>query len=44
MKLPLVAGKNAILVICKKLLKIAYFVATTERTSVEKPVLFRDNV
>ena len=30
MKLPMVAGKNAILVVCDRLSKIMYFVATTE--------------
>ena len=34
-KLPLVAGKNTILVVCNKLSKITYFVATTEEMSVE---------
>ena len=32
MKLPMVAGKNAILVVCDRLSKIMYFVATTEET------------
>ena len=44
-KLPVVAEKDAILVVCDRLLKIAHFVATTEGTSVEGLVrLFRDNV
>ena len=44
-KLPLVAGKNAILVVCNRLSKMTYFVATTEGTSVERLArLFRDNV
>jgi len=44
-KLPLVAGKDAILVVCDKLFKITYFVVTTEGTSVEGLArLFRDNV
>jgi len=44
-KLPLVAEKNAILVVCDRLSKIAQFVATTEETLVEGVVrLFRDNV
>ena len=44
-KLPVVAGKDAILVVCNRLSKIIHFVATTERTSVEGLVrLFRDNV
>jgi len=45
MKLPLVAGKDTILVVCDRLSKITYFVATTEGTSAEGLVqLFRDNV
>jgi len=44
-KLPLVAGKDAILVVCDRLSKITHFVATTEGTSVEGLArLFRDNV
>jgi len=44
-KLPVVAGKDAILVVCDQLSKMAYFVATTEGTSVEGLArLFRDNV
>ena len=44
-KLPVVAGKDAILVVCNRLSKIMHFVATTERTLVEGLVrLFRDNV
>ena len=35
MKLPLVAGKDAILVVYDRLSKMTYFVATTEETSVE---------
>ena len=34
-KLPLVAGKDAILVVCDRLSKITHFVATTEGTLVE---------
>jgi len=34
-KLLLVAGKNAVLVVCDRLSKIAHFVATTEETSAE---------
>jgi len=45
MKLPVVVGKNAILVICNQLSKMTHFVATTEETSVEGLArLFRDNV
>jgi len=44
-KLPVVAGKDAILVVCNRLSKMMYFVATTEGTLVEGLVrLFRDNV
>ena len=44
-KLPIRAGKDAILVVCNRLSKMAHFVATTERTSVkELAKLFRDNV
>ena len=44
-KLPVVAEKDVILVVCDRLLKIAHFVATTEGTSVEGLVrLFWDNV
>ena len=32
-KLPVVAGKDAILVVCDRLLKMMYFMATTEGTS-----------
>jgi len=34
-KLPLVARKDAILVVCNRLSKITYFVTTTEGTSVK---------
>ena len=45
MKLPLVAGKDAILVICDRLSKITHFVATTEETTAEGLArLVRDNV
>jgi len=45
MKLPTVAGKDAILVVCNRLSKITHFVAITEGTSVEGLArLFRDNV
>jgi len=44
-KLPVVAGKDAILVICDKLSKMTHFVATTEGISAEGLArLFRDNV
>jgi len=44
-KLPLVAGKDTILVVCDRLSKMTHFVATTEETSAEKLVrLFRDNI
>ena len=45
MKLPVVAGKNAILVVCDRLFKITHFVTTIEGTSVEGLArLFKDNV
>jgi len=45
MKLLLVAEKDVILVVCDRFLKIAYFVATTERTSAKGLArLFRDNI
>ena len=40
MKLPVVAGKDAILVVCDRLSKMTHFVATTEGLA----RLFRDNV
>jgi len=44
-KLPLVVGKDVILVMCNKLSKMIHFVATMERTPVERLVrLFRDNM
>ena len=44
-KLPIVAGKDAILVVCNMLSKMTYFVATTEETLAEGLArLFRDNV
>ena len=44
-KLPLVAEKNVILEVYNRLSKMAHFVATIERTSVEELArLFRNNV
>jgi len=44
-KLLLVAGKDAILVVCNKLSKMTHFVAITEELLVEELVrLFKDNV
>ena len=44
-KLPIVAGKDAILVVYDKLSKMTHFIATTERTSAEGLArLFRDNM
>jgi len=44
-KLPMVARKDAILVVCDRLSKIMHFVATTEGTTAEGLArLFRDNV
>ena len=44
-KLLVVAGKDAILVVCDRLFKMMYFVATTEGTSAEELArLFRNNV
>jgi len=44
-KLLLVAGKDVILVVCNRLFKIIYFVATTEGTLVKGLArLFRNNV
>ena len=45
MKLLVVAGKDAILVVCDRLSKMVHFVATTERTSAEGLTrLFWDNI
>ena len=45
MKLPVVVEKDAILVVCDRLSKMVYFVATTEGTSAEGLArLFRDYV
>jgi len=44
-KLLLVVRKDTILVVCDRLFKIMYFVATTERTLAERLArLFRDNI
>ena len=44
-KLLLVAGKDAILVVCDRLFKMTHFVATTEEIPVEGLArLFRDNI
>jgi len=44
-KLLVVAGKDAILVVCDRLSKMMHFVATTEGTLVEGLVrLFRNNI
>jgi len=44
-KLLLVAGKDVILVVCDRLLKITHFMATTEGTLAEELArLFRDNM
>ena len=44
-KLLLVARKDTILVVCNKLSKIIYFMATTERTTAERLArLFRNNM
>ena len=45
MKLLIVAGKDAILVVCDRLSKIIYFVVTTEKTSAEGLArLFKNNM
>jgi len=44
-KLPTVAGKDVILVVCDRLSKMTHFVATTEEISTEGLArLFRDNM
>ena len=44
-KLPVVVGKDAILVVCNRLSKMTHFVAMTEGTLAEGLVrLFRDNM
>jgi len=45
MKLPVVARKDVILVVCNRLSKMTYFVATTEETSAKELArLFRNNM
>ena len=45
MKLPVVAGKDAILVVCDRLSKMTHFVATTEEILAEGLArLFRDTI
>ena len=44
-KLPVVVGKDVILVVCNRLSKMMYFVVTTEKISAEGLArLFRDNM
>ena len=44
-KLPVVAGKDTILVVCNRLTKITHFMAIIEETLAESLVrLFRDNI
>ena len=44
-KLPLIARKDIIIMVCNRLSRITYFVATTEGTLVEELArLFRDNM
>ena len=44
-KLPVVVGKDTILVVCDRLSKMTYFVATTEGTLAKGLArLFRDNI
>ena len=44
-KLPIVAEKDAILVVCDRLSKMTHFIATTEETTAKGLTrLFRDNV
>jgi len=44
-KLPLAQGYGSILVVCDRMTKMAHFVLTTEKTSVEGVArLFRDNI
>ena len=44
-KLPIIAEKDVVLIVCNRLSKIVYFVATTKEISAEELVrLFRDNM
>jgi len=44
-KLPIVQGYNSILVVVDRLMKMVYFIPTTEKTSAKGLArLFRDNV
>jgi len=44
-KLPLVVENDAVLVVCNKLFKIAYFVVTTKETFIKRLArLFKDNI
>ena len=44
-KLPIIAKKDVVLIVCNRLSKIVYFVATTEEISAEELArLFRDNM
>ena len=44
-KLPLAQGYDAILVVCDRLTKMAYFIPTTDKTSAKELArLFRDHV
>ena len=44
-KLPIVAEKDAILVVCDRLSKMTHFIATMEKTTAEELArLFRDNI
>ena len=44
-KLPVSKGYDSILVVCDRFLKMSYFVATTEKITVEELArLFRDNM
>jgi len=45
MKLPLAQGYDAVLVVCDRFSKMAYFIATTEKITAEGLArLFRDQV